>query len=174
MNEKPTIDLDQLAIIRGLLERQETKVDNIGSKVDLLDTRFRNVEATTENTRIEVQRLTGRVSHLETDVKGLKEKDVTIVRTQSDANLEQQAVVGGIISHVAKLEVAVQAQGETLEGLKKGQSAQTATLATLANALTPYLSEAASAVKRHAWIGKLGFAIGGAIVGAILTWLKDH
>lgn len=173
-NEKPTVDLDQLAIIRGLLERQEqrqerqeSKVDNIGSKVDLLDTRFRNLEATTENTRIETQRLAARMTLVEGDIRELKDKDTAIVRAQSDADLEQQAVVGGVIGHVARIEGALQELSARVGG-------QTATLTTFANALTPYMSEAAGVVKRNAWLVKVGLVLGGFVAGAVLAWVKGH
>ena len=166
--EKPTVDVDQFAIIRGLLERQETKVDNIGSKVDLLDTRFRNVEATTENTRIEVQRLTSRVTHLEGDVKGLKEKDGAILRQHSETDLERQAAIAGAMVHVAKLESAVQAQGETLAGLVRGQTLQTATLESL-NTLLVTLS---GAITKNARFVKYGMIIGGVVIGAVVAAVK--
>jgi hypothetical protein len=125
---KPTLDLDRLEIIRRLLEKQSTQLENVGSKVDLLDVRFRSIEVTTEATRNDVVRLDGRVKTLEADVRELRERDAGILRQQSDADYQQQAAIGGAIAHVSKLETAVHEQGEALAGLVKSQSAQTATL----------------------------------------------
>src|SRR5687768_10162719 len=107
-NEKPTVEIDQLGIIRGLLERQETKMDTLGVKQDLLDTRFRGLETTTENVRTEVKRLNERMSHAEADIRDLRDQDGTILRQTSSNDLAHDAAIGGAIAHVRTLEEAVE------------------------------------------------------------------
>lgn len=139
----------------------------------MLDTRFRNVEATTENTRIETQRLAARMTLVEGDIRELKDQDTAIVRQQSEGDLEQAAALGGAITHVARLESAVQAQGETLAGLVASQGQQTATLANL-NTLITFVTGAVT--KNVLWV-KIGLAAGaslGATIAAVYMALAGQ
>ena len=101
-------------------------------------------------------------------MRDLRDEGAGIRRQQSETDLEQHAAIGGAIAHVSKLEAAVQAQGEALEGLKKGQTAQTDVLANV-NTLVTTLT---STFTRHLVYVKVGLVIGGVIIGAVVAALK--
>jgi predicted nuclease with TOPRIM domain len=170
-NEKPTLEMNQLEIIRRLIEKSESKLDNVSSKVDLLDTRFRTLEATAEGTRHEVQRLNGRVTDLEGDVRHLRDQDSTIKRQTSETDLAHEAALGSAIAHVSKLEKVMKDQGEVLTGLVQSQNKQTETLALVSTVLT----NASAAVARNVLYFKAGLVIAGVLVGiAVAIWKTFH
>lgn len=112
--EKPTLDLDQLAIIRGLLERNEAKMDAVSAEVRTVSAEqrassaeLRSLGTTTEGIRTEVQRLNTRMTEAEGDIRELREKDATIATTASNADLAHEAAIGGAIVHVRTLEASV-------------------------------------------------------------------
>ncbi len=165
-NEKPTLDLDQLAIIRGLLERAETKMDTVGSKVDLLDSRFKNLEATTDGLRHEVHRLAGRVTGTEEDIRELREKDATILRETSSHDREHEAAIGGAIVHARRLDETVQAMAKVQEAMAEELGMDHRAIVTEGRSLPPGVKPKRTTLKKIATENK-----GGALMAAVTLGL---
>lgn len=134
--EKKTIEVDQLAIIRGMLERQETKSDTLATKFEALDAktdahraegarrgeettaRFKSLEAGLDGVRTEAKRLNERMTNAEEDIRGLKNHDATIESRHSDTTIEHEAALAGAIVHVKTVDSALGAVRSSVDNLK--------------------------------------------------------
>ena len=114
-------DDEQLAIIRGLLERQAAKTDAIEAKVDAHraegERRGHEQSAGLEAVRVEVQRLNSRMAEAEHDIRELRDADGHVLRHQSEVDLEHAAAIGGAIAHTRTLDEKVIALDEKVGAL---------------------------------------------------------
>jgi len=144
-----TKEVDQLAVIRGLLERQATRSEALDAKVDALRAEGsargleqaafnKRFEADLGSVRNEVHRLSNRVQAVETglavvqdDIRDLEDADHTLTRLKSETDLETEAAIGGAIAHVSRLDEALRSLSENddkqnvaLEGLRANDERQ--------------------------------------------------
>jgi len=149
MSTYETKEVDQLAVIRGLLERQATRSEALDAKVDALRAEGsargleqaafnKRFEADLGSVRNEVHRLSNRVQAVETglavaqdDIRGLEDADTTLTRLKSETDLETEAAIGGAIAHVSRLDEALRSlrendekQNGDLDGLKSNDERQ--------------------------------------------------
>jgi len=128
MSDHDTKEVGQLATIRSLLERQAAKADALEAKADAhraegarrgeeSTAKFKSLESAVEAVKVETQRLNMRMTEAEKDIRGLRDGDVDLRRTQSDSDLSHQAALGGAIAHVRTL-------GESLEAIRVNDEKQ--------------------------------------------------
>ncbi|MBX3203991.1 MAG: hypothetical protein KF764_02920 [Labilithrix sp.] len=129
--EKPTLELDQLAIIRGLLERQDAKVDALraeaaqrGAEQSAYNSRMEAAQSTirheVKNLSGRVIDLTGRVGRLERSAGDTQERVGDVARRTSDADLAHDAAIGGAIAHIAHIDAMQDEQNAKIDALTKG------------------------------------------------------
>lgn len=120
-----TEKVDQLTVIRGLLERQVTRAEALDAKVDALRAEGtargleqaafnKRFEADLNSVRNEVHRLNTRVGAVEgsieqvkDDIRELEDADSTLTRLKSETDLATEAAIGGAIAHVARIDSAL-------------------------------------------------------------------
>lgn len=149
-DQHKTQDIDQLSVIRGLLERQadilekqSARNDVVEAKVDALrgESAARGAEQAKYNASFEAQLATvrhevgvvanrvtiveGRVGHAEQEIRQLEETDAKNARQTSELDVTTQAALGGAIAHVAVVDDALEKQAEAFDKQTKATEAQT-------------------------------------------------
>lgn len=115
MSDKPTREVDQLEVIRQMLERSATVQESLATHQEALsakvdaqraeaDARGARLEGNIDVMRGEFRVLAGRVDTLEMRVRHIGDKGDETARQSSSVDLEHEAAIGGAVAHIAKVD----------------------------------------------------------------------
>lgn len=127
MSDKPTREVDQLEVIRQMLERSASQQELLNAKVDAQraenEARGTRLEANIDMLHGEFRVLADRVDVLETRVKHVRERGDEVARQSSSVDLEHEAAIGGAINHIADVDRRTADMADDLDAVKVAQAA---------------------------------------------------